>query len=229
MQSVGEKIKLNNETIFFHHLSQDKEKLRIYREALRNGKIAFFDQSLLTRLRKMYFGFYSAVIYIFGFHTTFDNIGNKVELLSHALADKDFKIVHGKTDSTREIRFFLYGSEHLDFNSWLEVDEGGKTWVYDLFSLMKFDKDTYYALEHPDVSSIVSKKTVMDSNYDRDKFMTYSDGFNFILLRTIPQLERVLLKHPFKNILETEISRFKSRIDYEEIELEYKVFQKEKF
>ena len=229
IDNLSGSIKLDGETVFFHHLSQDNDKLEIYRRGIESGEITFFDQSLLSRLRKMYYGFYSAIIYIFGYSTSFENIGNKVELLVYALADKDYRIVHGITDSVREIPFFMYGAKHLDCNSWIEVDEGGKSYVYDLFSLMKFEKDIYYKLENPTKIKEYSKSQVMNNgNYAGDNFKKYSDGFNFILVKTIPFMEKGLSKHPFRSILEPEISRFKKEINYDDVELEYKIFRLEK-
>lgn len=233
MTDLGEKlegsIKLDGETIFFHHLSQDKEKLKIFKDALTSGKIRNFDQSLMTRLRKMYYGFYSAIIYMFYFSTTFDNIGSKVELLAHALEDKDYQIVHAMTDSSRDIPFFMYGSKHLDSSSWIEVREGHKTYVYDVFSLLRFEKDVFYQLEHPNVYSTVSKHRIQDNvMYDKNEFKMLTDAFNFILTGTIPDMERHMPTHPFKDILVPEINRYKELIDYEKIELEYENFQKKK-
>lgn len=222
-------IKLDGETVFYHHLSQNNEKLKIFKNALNDGKIMMFDQSLMSRLRKMYYGFYSAIIYIFGYPTSFENMGNKLELLVHALEDKDYKIVHGITDSVREIPFFMYGVKHLDCNSWIEVDEGDKIYVYDLFSLMKFDMDVYYRLENPSKTVEYSKSAIINNEeYDRDNFKTYNDGFNFMLVKTIPMMVASLPKHPFRSILEPEISRFKKEIGYDDVELEYKVFKLEK-
>ena len=109
-------IKLNGESIFVHNLSQDKEKYLKFLNGLKSGKITNFDQTTLTRLRKLYYGFYSAIIYLYYEPTDFSNIGNKLELLTHALEDKKFQIVHGSVDSTRNIVFFMYGVKHLDYN-----------------------------------------------------------------------------------------------------------------
>lgn len=233
MSNLGEKlegsIKLDGETVFFHHLSQDKEKLKLFRESLMNGKIGNFDQSLISRLRQMYYGYYSAIIYLFGFPTTFDNIGSKVELLAHALEDKDFQIVHGSTDSSRDIPFFMYGVEHLDSDSWIEVREGHKIYVYDPFSLLKFEKDIFYQLEHPNVTGVVSKSTVQGHKmYRESEFRTLTDGFNFVLTKSIPEMERCIPKHPFRDILIPEMCRFKKLVNYEKIVLDYEGFQKKK-
>lgn len=222
-------IKLDGETVFFHHLSQDMNKLKVFRDALERGKITCFDQNTISRLRKMYYGFYSALIFMFYAPTSFNNIGSRVELLCHALEDKDFQIVHGMTDSAREIPFFMYGVEHLDIDSWLEVREGHKIYVYDLFSLMKFEKDVFYALEHPDVQSVVLKSTIQNHKmYDENSFKTLTDAFNIVLAGTIPEMEKNMPNHPFKDILIPEISRYKEFIHFDDIELKYEEFQKKK-
>ena len=58
-------IKLNKETVFHHYISQNKEKLVLYNQTVIDGKITDFDQVILTRLRKLYYGIYSGLIYIF--------------------------------------------------------------------------------------------------------------------------------------------------------------------
>ena len=58
-------IKLNGETVFYHSISQDKVKLELYNQAVAEGKITDFDQTVLTRLRKLYYGLYSGLIYMY--------------------------------------------------------------------------------------------------------------------------------------------------------------------
>lgn len=217
-------IKLNGETVFFHNLSQDKDKLQLYKKAISEGKITDFDQITLTRLRKLYYGLYSSLIYMYYEPTNFDNISNKVELLTHVLEDKDFQVVHGDTDSTRDILFPLYGISHLDFNSWLEVKEGQKVWIYDLFSMTKIEKSVYYRLENPNVTKIISKSLIMNHpGRDRDDFKTYHNGFDFMLIKLIPEMEKDMPNHPFAHILIPEITRFKKEIDFEKLVLNFEI------
>lgn len=213
-------IKLNGESVFVHNLSQDKEKYLKFLNGLKSGKITNFDQTTLTRLRKLYYGFYSAIIYLYYEPTDFNNIGNKVELLTHALEDKKFQIVHGSIDSTRNIKFFMYGVQHLDYNSWIEVEEGTTTWVYDLFSLLKFEKSLYYELEHPTVSKIIPGDAVLNHpGRDNEDFSTFHDGFVELLFKQMPMMEKNMDKHPFKDILAPELTRFKTDINYEDLKL----------
>lgn len=211
-------IKLNGETIFFHNLSQNQDKLQLYKKAVSEGKITNFDQTTLTRLRKLYYAFYSGLIYMYYEPTDFNNIGNKVELLTHVLEDKKFQIVHGDTDSTRDIKFFLYGTKHLDFNSWIEVEEGQKTWVYDLFSLLKIEKSVYYQLEHPSINKVIPGEAVLNHpGRDRENYTEFHDGFIEILFSQMPIMEKNMNRHPFKEILIPELMRFKNEINYDDL------------
>lgn len=220
-KQLSNSIKLNGETVFFHHLSQDKEKLELYKKAISEGKITNFDQTTLTRLRKLYYAFYSGLIYMYYEPTHFHNIGNKVELLTHVIEDKEYQIVHGNTDSTRNIPFFMYGVEHLDFNSWIEVEEGWKTWVYDLFSMLKMEKDIYYKLENPKINRVVPKSVIM-KHPGRGDYTEFHDGFIEILFAQMPIIEKDMQNHPFKEILSPELTRFKKDINYDDLLLRLK-------
>lgn len=215
-------IKLDGETVFYHYISQDKDKLDIYKKALSEGKITDFDQTTITRLRKLYYGLYSGLIYMYMEPTTFNNIANKVELLTHVFEDKKYNIVHGNVDSIKNIMFSMYGVEHLDFNSWVEVEEGNKTWVYDTFSMMKIEKEVYYKLENPEIKQVIPKKVIMEHpGRDRDDYTFYHDGFNYVLIGVFEQLEKNMDSHPFKHILAPELTRFKKEINFDDILLEW--------
>lgn len=218
-----ESIQLEGETVFFHHLSQDKEKLERYQKAVSEGKITDFDPTVLTKLRKLYYAFYSGLIYIYYEPTDFENIAHKLELLTYALEDKKFQIVHGSTDSTRDIQFARYGTKHLDYNSWIEVEEGQKTWVYDLFSLKRMEKGIYYQLEHPDVSKIIPGEAVINHPARaQENYTNFHDGFIEILFAEMPQMEKNVSHHPFKEILSPELMRFKADIHYDDLLLKVK-------
>lgn len=220
MKKLYGSIKLNGESVFAHNISQDKEKYLIYLKAVKDGKISDFDQTTLTRLRKLYYGFYSAIIYLYYEPTDFNNIANKLELLTHVLEDKKFNIVHGSVDSTRDIKFYMYGVQHLDFNSWIEVEEGTTTWVYDVFSLLKFEKNTYYELEHPTIRKIIPGDAILNHpGRDREDYSTFHDGFIEILFKQMPIMEKSMDTHPFRHILAPELTRFKKDINYDELKL----------
>ena len=54
----AKQIYLDKETVFHHHISQNKEKLEIYNNGIKNGKIRYFDEKARRRLSKLYYGMY---------------------------------------------------------------------------------------------------------------------------------------------------------------------------
>ena len=142
----------------------------------KNNLVKSFDQEIISELRKCYYGVFSGLIYIFSTDTTFSNIDNKVELLTWIFKDKNIKLVKGSTNSTRNILFYEYGQGHLDYNLWIEVEEGNKTWVYDLFSLLKINLE------------IKSSKSIEDSvkSATSPSFKSSSSPPILILINLLP-------------------------------------------
>ena len=128
-------------------------------------------------------------------------------------SDKNIKLVKGSTNSTRNILFYEYGQGHLDYNLWIEVEEGNKTWVYDLFSLLKMEKDFYYELEEPKIEKIYLKD-VLDLNKD---FSSFSNQYDNILYEMIDKLKESLEDSPYKELLIPEIIRYEDNISKEKV------------
>ena len=157
--------KVKGETTFISYIKKKDDLYQKLIYGFKNNLVKSFDQETISELRKCYYGIFSGLIYIFSTDTTFSNIDNKAELLIWIFKDKNIKLVKGSTNSTRNILFYEYGQGHLDYNLWIEVEEGNKTWVYDLFSLLKMEKDFYYKLEEPMIEKIYLKD-VLDLNKD---------------------------------------------------------------
>lgn len=211
-----------SETIFFQHLSKQKEKFELFKKGIEEGLITPFDPTVLTKLRKTYYSFYSGLLYLYVEPTNFETIGNKVEVLTHAFEKDDYRIVHADIDSTREIHFNEYNSKHLDFSSFIEIKRGHKTYVYDPFSLLCFEKNLFYQLEHPKIRRIISKETVQrNAAYQEDDFKTARD--TWMLVGFIPRMEKLIEKSPYKDFLEKELTRYKEEVSYEDVVLDWKV------
>lgn len=127
--------------------------------------------------------------------------------------DKNIKLVKGSTNSTRNILFYEYGQGHLDYNLWIEVEEGNKIWVYDLFSLLKMEKDFFYKLEEPMIEKIYLKD-VLDLNKD---FSIFSNQYDNLLYEMIDKLKESLEDSPYKELLIPEIIRYKDNISKEKV------------
>ena len=213
-------IKLENETVFYHHLSQDKEKLQLFQKGLKEKNISIFDSTIISRLRKLYFAQYTGLLYIYYLSTNFHNLSSKVDLLIHTMEDKDYQIVIAETNSTRDIQFYLYGVEHLDYDIFIEVKEGTKTWVYDLFSLLRIEKKLFYKLENPQINKIVSKSITNHPGYSENDYNLFAP-FDYMLVATIQDIEKNIDTHPFKYLLKSELTRFKQAENYENIKLNW--------
>ena len=96
---------------------------------------------------------------------------------------------------------------------WIEVEEGNKTWVYDLFSLLKMEKDFYYELEQPKIEKIYLKD-VLDLNKD---FSSFSNQYDNILYEMIDKLKESLEDSPYKELLIPEIIRYEDNISKEKV------------
>lgn len=205
------------ENTFIKNLKNYPEKYSLFIEAYKKGLVQEFDNSLLTRLRKIYYGgFFQGILYFYYLPTDFENIGNKVELLAYLFKDEDFEIVHGDTFSTRKILFHQFNQQHLDFNSWIEVKKGNVVWVYDTFSLLKFEKDLFYELEEPNVKKTVTKSYLNsipkteDDNFEKA-------GSLWMLVRALPIIEANLENNPYKEVIEREIIKLKNTINYDDL------------
>lgn len=205
--------KVKGETTFISYIKKKDDLYQKLIYGFKNNLVKSFDQEIISELRKCYYGIFSVLIYIFSTDTTFSNIDNKAELLIWIFKDKNIKLVKGSTNSTRNILFYEYGQGHLDYNLWIEVQEGNKTWVYDLFSLLKIEKDFYYKLEEPMIEKIYLKD-VLDLNKD---FSIFSNQYDNLLYEMIDKLKESLEDSPYKELLIPEIIRYKDNISKEKV------------
>lgn len=205
--------KVKGETTFISYIKKKDDLYQKLMYGFKNNLVKSFDQEIISELRKCYYGVFSGLIYIFSTDTTFINIDNKAELLTWIFKDKNIKLVKGSTNSTRNILFYEYGQGHLDYNLWIEVEEGNKTWVYDLFSLLKMEKDFYYELEEPKIEKIYLKD-VLDLNKD---FSSFSNQYDNILYEMIDKLKESLEDSSYKELLIPEIIRYEDNISKEKV------------
>ena len=209
-----------NNSFFYQNLSKHKDKLLLFDNGIKNGFVQEFDQAILSKLSKLYYGDITGILYLYGFPTSFETIGNKNEIFTYVLGDYDYQIVHGDIDTIDEVYFHLYHQRHLDYNSWIEVKIGNKIWVYDFVSMLKIEKDLYYKLENPRVKKIYDKKQVEShpARFD-DDYSYIHDTFSSLII--IPSIETYLPYNPHKELVEQELRRFKDKIDYDKVQLEW--------
>lgn len=215
-------------TIFIQELKKDKARYKEFLAARKLYLVTEFDEEIKSRLRKIYWGgFFQALIYMYYMPTDFETIGNKVELLSKVFEDEDYNIIHASTNSTRRTHFFEYNQQHLDFNSYIEIKKGNNTWIYDLYSMLKFDKHVYETIEEPkshtndlndisllDISTSYKIKQVSKLVGETD----YSLNCIEIYIKTMEKILELLDKnHPYYEELVKEIELQKQASDFDEL------------
>lgn len=200
--------KVNGETSFITSVKKNKTRNKLLSDGIAYGKVKSFDQDIITDLRKCYFDTFSGLMYMYLSETSFCNISSKAKLFAWILRDKNFKLVKGNIYSTKNTLFYIYGVKHLDYNLWFEVVEGNKEWVYDLYSLLKIEKNLYYELEEPVIEEIYLKDEI-DLEHDHSN---YNNKYDSLIYEMLDSIENELENHPYRELLEPEIVKYRSDI-----------------
>jgi hypothetical protein len=206
------------DSLFYKNLCNNSLKLKLFKEGLRNGLIQEFDQGMITKLRKLFYGNISCSLYLYGFPTTNDTIGNKAFIITQVFNNYNYYVVCGDVCSTREIDFTNYNQGALNYNTWIEVNISNKIWVYDIISMLKIEKDLYYKLEEPVIDKKTSKDVIINSLGNEDNF--YNTNDYFVSLVIVPVIEEYLKYNPYRAIAKQELITYKRFIDYESVRLE---------
>lgn len=207
--------------IYFDAMKKDPTKAKMLDDGIKHRLVQHFDNGLLIKLRHIYFAGIPGSIFIFTSSSVSFNIGDKAQLMSHALEDEDFILVHGKVNSIANYRSNNEVQE-LKSNTWFEVNRDGRVWIYDMFSLMKFDKDLYYKLEDPVIERTITREELQsdpEHRWDRQKFRQILDPLTLPML--IPNMERAFKYSPYREYLKAEMTRFKKEIDYDKVTEEF--------
>ena len=221
-------------SIYFDAVKEDKEKLKLLNDGIKNGLVSQFDDSLIIKLRNLYLGVFPGSVFIYMKKSLSYSDYDKIRLLTVALEDEDFKLVHGKIDSirnTEEVKYAekfikntIFDDASFNYNYWFEVSKGGRTWIYDLFSLLKFDKELYYKIENPAIDKVYTKNVIEKKFYDKDedpkinRSINIEDSNNDIFLTIlIPSLEEKMRDSEYYEYLKAELTRIKKELNYEQV------------
>lgn len=224
------------ETIFMQELKKDHKRYQEFLKASKLYLVTEFDEEIKSRLRTIYWGgFFQALIYMYYNPTDFETIGNKVELLSAAFTGEEYNIVHASTRSTRETHYFEYNHQHLDYNSYLEIKKGTNTWIYDLYSMLKWDKKVYEKIEEPrshlnDLNDISLLDISTSYKIEQVKKIAGENDYSLhcieIYVKTMEKIVELLEEnHPYRDQILKEIElqkiltnfdELKRRVQYEE-------------
>ena len=207
-------------------LHQKKYKmLLIY--GLSKGLIFPYDDELIERLRKVYYGGVPASIILLSNGLSNGYCYDRALLMARAFLDTsdDVKLLYGDIDSLKFNPKFISDSPHYADHCFVErITKDGRELIYDTSCGFVFDKKLYWIMERPKLRHVNDKDKIkafvneeLDNHPDRvsdDKYLaplilpfiekTYGTPTEMYSLNGIELLQR-------------EIKHFKDEIDYDAI------------
>lgn len=194
---------------YYRNLVNDNPALiKIFKEAVEDYGIQPFDATIISKLRRVYYSSISGILYLLGETNLSSTHGNKLELLAHVLEDKDYTIVHGNIRSDGDTT-----------TSWIEVRENHKIWVYEVETMLKFEKRYFELLESPEESLRISKEEL-------ESLVAHGDNsfkFEYIPMIIVWYISRYEdnKDNPHYEELQAEIKRYKKEINYSKAAKDY--------
>ena len=206
------------------NLHQKKHRMLLL-YGLSKGLILPYDDELIEKLRKVYYGGIPASVILLSNAMTNGHCYDRALLMSRAFLDEedDVKLLYASIDSLKlNPSFIRKDPMYADHCIVERTSKDGKKWIYDTSCGFVFDKDLYWLMERPKVRHSNSKDSIRrfieeDEDFhpedvDRDKYasplilpmieMTYGRPTEMYTMSGIELLQR-------------EIAHYKQVIDYD--------------
>lgn len=193
-------------------------------EGIENGLVQLYDDELLDRLRKVYYGSVPATILLLHRGMANGHCYDRAALVTLGFGDDDFRLVYADVNNIK------LNPEYIDLYRGVDdgyadhcfaerVREDGTVWVYDTSSGFVFDRDLYYELENPVIRHTNDRKSTLEF-LDNDFYRNADiERDKYALPLILPNLERNMeAVQPFYDeLLRWEIDYLKENIDYDGI------------
>ena len=223
--------------------SYKKKKLLI--SGLRNGLITPYDDELIEKLRKVYYGGIPASILLLSDHMSNGFCYDRALLLAKAFINEedDIKLLYATINSIKlNPKFISYASLHTDnyINDLLHcvlerTTKDGRKLIYDTSQGFIYDKKIYWLIEQPKIKEIDNKESIKEfllvdehlnpSNIENDKYITP------LILPSIEMYygkPNEIYSMPGIELLQREIELYKKAINYDKIREEISKTKKRK-
>ena len=207
-------------------LQELKWKLHCYKHrqlliyGLNNGLIMPYDDELIGKLRKVYYGALPASVILLSDSMTNGMCYDRALLISQAFLDgeDDVQLLYATIDSLKlNPRFISDNPLYADHCICERITKEGKTLIYDTSSGFIYDKKIYWLMENPKVRKINSKESIKQfievdkdrwpEDINRDKYALPMIEKSFGRPNEIYSLEGI-------ELLQREIEYYKQTIDY---------------
>lgn len=193
---------------------------------LKNGYIAPYDDTLIEKLRNIYYGGIPASILLLSNGMSNGHCYDRALLMSRAFLDEedDVQLVYATIDSLKLNPKFVDRDNPLFADHCIveRITKNGQHIIYDTSSGFAYDKKLYWLMEHPKVRHINDKKSIMEfvksdecyhpEDIERDKYVSPL---------ILPMIERSygrpteMYSRLGIELLQREITHFKKVINYD--------------
>lgn len=202
-------------------------------QGLKNGLITPYDDELIEKLRKVYYGGIPASIILLSDSMTNGYCYDRALLMSRAFLEDegDVQLLYATIDSLKlNPKFICNESLYADHCIVERITKNGKHLIYDTSSGLIYDKKLYWLIEHPKIRKINSKesiKTFIELTEDEENnYQKNVERDKYAAPLILPMIEMTFGK-PTEiyskkgiEILQREIEHYKKQINYEGVKEE---------
>ena len=192
---------------------------------LKNGLITPYEDQLIEKLRKVYYGGIPASVILLSDGMTNGHCYDRALLMSRAFLDDedDVRLLYADIDSLKLNPKFISDSPlYADHCIVERITKDGKHLIYDTSAGFVYDKKLYWLMEHPKVRKVNNKESIIKfinedeeihpEDVERDKYIT-----PLVLTMIEKTFGRPNEMYSFLGIelLQREIEHYKQTINYD--------------
>lgn len=194
---------------------------------LKNGLIAPYDDTLIEKLRKIYYGGIPASVILLSDSMTNGHCYERALLMSRAFLedDDDVNLLYADIDSLKlNPKLISDVPLYVDHCIVERITSEGKHLIYDTSAGFVYDKKLYWLMEHPKVREVNSKELIIEFiNEDDEIHPENIERDKYVAPLVLPIIEKTFGRpnemYSFKGIelLQREIEIYKKNIEYDDI------------
>ena len=192
---------------------------------LKNGLIRPYDDQLIEKLRKVYYGGIPASVILLSDGMTNGHCYDRALLMSRVFLDDedDVQLLYADIDSLKLNPKFISDSPlYADHCIVERITKDGKHLIYDTSAGFVYDKKLYWLMEHPKVRKINNKESIIKFiNEDEDFHPEDVERDKYIAPLVLPMIEKTFGRPNEMysllgiELLQREIEHYKKTINYD--------------
>lgn len=192
---------------------------------LKNGLITPYDDQLIEKLRKVYYGGVPASVILLSNGMTNGHCYDRALLMSRAFLndEDDVQLLYADIDSLKLNPKFISDSPlYADHCIVERITKDGRHLIYDTSAGFIYDKKLYWLMEHPKVRKINNKESIIKFlNEDEEFHPEDVERDKYIAPLVLPMIEKTfgrpteMYSQLGIELLQREIEHYKKTINYD--------------